>query len=419
MSKNIAVLDIGTTGIRILAAKVNDGGLPHIIAKVAVPCRGLRKHVIADRDALIRAIGQAILRIQEQTGISVKSVYAGIQSNFVKFMHNTAIIDFSEDGQEITYSDLARLLDKVASVDIYEDEVLLDVSPLKYVVNEEAPVNDPIGLTASSLRVDADVILGTAAYVNEIKDCIEDAGLSIDGFVPVSIAMEGLLPEYSDEAKSMLLVDVGGSVTDYTLFYKGKPYATNSIPVGGDNITNDLVQVFNISHSEAEALKRDYPLASSTLVSNNIDIAIHSLESGEQEIIKVEQPVQVMQARIEDIFSLVAQNLVQDGINLKSVDRVIIAGDGISAFKGIDVICSDILGVQYLEIDFSRLTGMKSVYTYASGMVMYISAQLPLGRKQSELEREYQQKSVEPVKKKGLIGNFTEKLKDMLTGFRE
>ena len=422
MSKNIAVLDIGTTGVRILAAKVNEGGLPHIVAKVAIPCRGLKKYNIYDREILVRAIGQAVLRIQEQTGIAVRSVYVSVQNHYVKFMNNADSIQLSDEGREVTYHDLAVLLDKVASVEMYEDEVLLDISPLKYIINEEAQVRDPIGLSASTLRVEADVIIGDASYINDLKDCIEDAGLSVDGFVPNSIAMAGLLPEYSEDAKSTLLIDVGGSVTDYTLYYKGKPYAIGAIPVGGDNISSDLAQVFNISPNEAEALKRDYPLASVSLVSNNIDISIHSLATGEQEIIKVEQPVQVMQARIEEIFSMVGQNLSSDNINIGSVDRIIVAGDGIVSFKGVDIICKDLLGVQCLEIDFSRLTGMKSVYTYASGMVMYISSQLPLGRKQSQLEREYQQKAMPEIKKKGISGikdKLKGKMKDMLTGFRE
>ena len=66
---------------------------------------------------------------------------------------------------------------------------------------------------------------------------------------------------------------------------------------------------------------------------------------------------------------------------------------------------------------------MKSVYTYASGMVMYISSLLPLGRKQSELAREYRKDEVLAEDKKqgisGIKNKFVGKMKDMLTGFRE
>ena len=423
LSKNIAVLDIGTTGVRILAAKVNEGSLPHIIAKAAIPCRGIKKYSITDKEALSTAISRAVQRIQEQTGILIRSVYTGIPSHFVKFMHNRDAVRFSDGEREIAYQDVAVLLDKVASIEMYEDEVLVDVSPLKYLIDGDTTVADPIGLSASSMGVEADVIIGHAEYVSEIRDAIEDAGLSVDGFVPVSMAMQGLMPEYTEDAKSTLLVDVGGSVTDYTLYYKGKAFATGSIPVGGDNISSDISQVFKISLKEAESIKRDYPLASTSLVTNNIDLAIQSRETGEQEVIKVEEPVKVMQARIEEIFSMIARSLEKNNINTSSVDRVVLAGDGIVSFKGIDEICKKIFGVALFEIDFSRLTGMKSVYTYASGMVMYISSLLPLGRKQSELAREYRKDEVLAEDKKQGISEiknkFVGKMKDMLTGFRE
>ena len=423
MSKNIAVLDIGTTGVRILAAKVNEGGLPHIIAKSAIPCRGIKKYSIVDKEGLTSAVSRAVQRIQEQTGILIRSVYASVQCRYIKLTHNKETLRFSDGERELSYHDVAVLLDKVASIEMYEDEVLVDVSPLKYLINGDTQVADPVGLSAGSLGVEADVVLGHAEFIAELREAIEDAGLSVDGFIPVPMAMQGLMPEYTEDAKSTLLIDVGGSVTDYTLYYKGKTFSIGSIPLGGDNISSDIAQVFKVSLKEAESIKRDYPLATTTLVTNNIDLAIQSRETGSQEVIKIEEPVKVMQARIEELFSMIAKSLEGNNINTSSVDRIVITGDGIVNFKGVDEICKKIFGVALFEIDFTRLTGMKSIYTYASGMVMYISSLLPLGRKQSELAREYRKDEILVEDKKqgirGVKNKFMGKMKDMLTGFRE
>ena len=137
---------------------------------------------------------------------------------------------------------------------------------------------------------------------------------------------------------------------------------------------------------------------------------------------KVEEPVQVMEARISEMLSLIAQNLSKDNINIASIDRVVVVGDGLVPFKGLDILCENILKIKFMEIDFSRLTGMKSIYTYASGMVMYVSSQLPLGRKQSKLEKEFSSEEPLMVKKKGfteVINKIYGKMKDMFTGFRE
>jgi len=53
---------------------------------------------------------------------------------------------------------------------------------------------------------------------------------------------------------------------------------------------------------------------------------------------------------------------------------------------------------------------------------MYISSQLPLGRKQSQFEKEYQTNDIPQIKKKGFAGILEmvqSKMKNMFTGFRE
>ena len=61
------------------------------------------------------------------------------------------------------------------------------------------------------------------------------------------------------------------------------------------------------------------------------------------------------------------------------ISKIILTGDGITKFKGVDKVSESIFETKF-TIDFSRLTGMKSVFTNASGMLMYITMQLPLGK---------------------------------------
>ncbi len=421
VSKHIAVLDIGTTGVRILAGKVNDRGLPQIIAKVDVSCKGLKKCSIEDESAIVDAVKAALRRIKDQTGLIIRSVYTSIQGANLSFMRNTDSISLPTEEPEITYQQLGKLLDKAASIETYEDEKLIDIIPVKYFINDETQVNDPLGLSAETLRVEANVVLGKYEYIKQITACINAAGLTVDGFIPSSVAMTWALPSEEETAKSVLLLDVGGSASDYTLYYKGRPYAIGSVPMGGQHITNDLSLVLHISPTEAETVKRDYPLASAELVSNNVDVAVFSLEKGAQDVLKVSDIVDVMQARIENLFEVVAEKLEEEEIQISRIDYIMVIGDGLSKFKGLDLVCEKLFHVPYYDVDLSRSTGMKSAYSYASGMLMYMASQLPLGRKPSKLEREYQQNDggeSEKPKESG-ISNFWNKVKSMLVSFRE
>jgi len=441
MSKGISVIDIGTTGVRVLVAKVTEGRAPQIIAKADVVCKNAIKNMsIENTEYVSAAIAKALKRIKEQTGLIIKSAYFGVSGEKLSFMPNTDCItvnDSDVDESEenvVTGRTIGMLLDRIASVDLYEDEVLIDVLPRQFYVSyddgtSDAKVSDPTGLNCSKIKADADVIIGKGDYMELVKKCASDAGIEVDGFIPYAFTVPHIVPEdkaeyfTADSEKSVLVVDIGGGITEYALYYKGAPYTVGALPVGGLNVTNDLAVVLNISTGDAEQIKLDYPLADDALVTNDIDVEINPLEKGENEIVKVSYIVQIMKARIENILDSIAVALEDEGIMSSLIDEVILTGDGITTFKGLDGVCEAVLGTVPTVVDTARYTGMKSAYTYAGGMIKYMAEQLRYGRKPSKISREYQQVQTEPVaareNKPGFVQNIKNKFKNMVESFKD
>lgn len=225
----------------MLVGKITDSGSTHIIAKSTVVCRGVRKFQIEDEQELISGVRKLLKKIEEQTDIIVKSAYVSVQGAYVGYVRNTAVID-TENGS-VTAGIIADLLDKTSDIELYEDEHLIDVIPIKYIIDDTTATTDPYGAEAGSLRVEADVVTASEDAVHRITGCLNAAGLEVDGFIPFSAAMMGLLPDYEQESGSTLLIDVGGSVTEFSVYFKNYPFFSSSIPVGGDHITNDVAAV--------------------------------------------------------------------------------------------------------------------------------------------------------------------------------
>lgn len=418
MVKYIAALDIGTTGLRMLVGKITDAGSTHIIAKAAMPCKAVRKYKIENEQELVSAIRKMLKRIEEQTDIIVRSTYVSIQGAYVGHVKNTSVIETDEDGR-ITAPVVADLLDKTSDIELYEDEHLIDVIPYKYIVDERTAVTDPYGMTADTLRVEADIITASSEIVEQITRCLSDAGLEVDGFIPLSAAMMGLLPDYDQDAGSTLLIDVGGSSTEFCVYNKTYPYFSSSVPVGGDHITSDISKVLNISPEEAENIKRDYAIAAPELVSNNVDVAVFDTEKGMQQLVKIKDIVEIMEARVVELLNIIADELEKEEINTAMIDRVIFSGDGLASFNGLDILCDEIFECHYMSVDFSRVTGMKGCYTYAGGMVMYISELLPLGRIDSRIEKKSFASQPQSDQSGNLLAGAKEKFKGLLSRFRE
>lgn len=417
MVKYIAALDIGTTALRILVGKVTDSGSTHIIAKSTVPCKAVQKYQIENEQELTFAVKKLLKKIEEQTDIIVKSAYVNIQGAYVGYVRNTAVIE-TEDGV-VTTGTVADLLDKTSDTELYDEEHLIDVIPVKYILDEATSTLNPVGCEASTLRVEADIVTANENIIQQITGCLNAAGLEVDGFIPLSAAMMGLLPDYSEETNSTLLIDAGGSVTEFALYYKEYPFFSSSVPIGGDSITSDIVTVLNISEEEAENTKKDYAIAIQELVKNNVDVALFDTQKGMQQIVKVKNIVEIMEARIVDLLNIIADKLENEGISPEKVDRVIFSGEGLAMFNGLNTLCDEIFSSTYERVDFSRATGMKGCYTLASGMLMYISGLLPYGRLDSKIEKRTFAAEQQQETNGGVFSAAKDKLKDLLTRFRE
>ena len=101
-----------------------------------------------------------------------------------------------------------------------------------------------------------------------------------------------------------VLIDVGGSITNVSVYKNEKVVFNDSIPVGGAHITNDISIGLRISLDEAEKLKREYELALTSLIKNDYEITINDINENKKREIKVSQVIEIIEARVHEIFYL-------------------------------------------------------------------------------------------------------------------
>jgi len=431
MNDYIAVMDIGTTGIRVLVAKMGDNGKPHIVARDFTVCRGIKKFKVENAEEVAEGIRRVLKKVREKTEIIVRSAYISISGASVKYVRNADSVKiesvYNENGEfgpgselgTITGVDVATLLDKVEDTEIYDNEYLLGAVPVKFTLDRGLQTSSPVGMQASDLRVEAQLLIAENTYIESITSCVRAAGLEIDGFIPLSVAVRALLSTCPDADKSTLFIDVGGLATEFCVLYKGYIYYASALPMGGETITSDIAMLLNVRREEAESLKCDYQIADVELVTNNVDVAIGTIEGGQTRVVKCSEIVKIMQDRIEDIFGMIKERLDIEGIDTAAIDRVVLSGDGIVGFSGLDRVCERVYGTKLSDIDFTRNTAMKAIFTYASGMIMYIASMLPYGMKRSEIERAEPEPEAEENRGKSFFGSLKDRFKGYVNKLRD
>ena len=171
-----------------------------------------------------------------------------------------------------------------------------------------------------------------------------------------------------------MLLDIGAGNTDIGIFEGNKFIYTNTIPLGGNSITNDIAVVLDISVEEAEKLKRQYGLALKSFIDNDNDVVLNTCNGiSKTKTIKSSELIEIIEARIEEIFSLVNKDIIAQGIKAK-INNVVLTGQGI-----INISKSDVAGKIILNIPVKMSTGrlistVKPSYRTAYSLVRYIAA---------------------------------------------
>lgn len=370
----IVGIDIGTSKVCTVLGEVNNFEQIEIICSTSYKCNGLKKCKIVNEDDISLSISKTIQEAEENADFKISSAYATIPGIYVTIVQNSIVKEVKDRFAGISQKDLQNAIMQVKDIEVPEDKVLIDLSINKIILDTGEVVKDPIGSFSSSFTVDAQVILADKDYVRKLNSIFKKAGLELDGIIPVVLAERNLVLDKNELNDSVMILDVGAGNTDIGVFEGEKFTYTNTIPLGGDSVTHDIELVLNISNEEAEKLKKQYGLALKSFIDNDNEILLNTCKDvNKSKTIKSSELIEIIEARIEEIFSLVNREISNSGIKSK-INNVVLTGQGITNINK-----SDVAGKIALNIPVKISTGravstIKPEFRTSYALVRYIAA---------------------------------------------
>ncbi len=370
----IVGVDIGTSKVSTVVGEVNNFGQIEIICNTSYKCSGLKKGKIINEEEISLSLAKTIKDAEEETALKINSAYVTIQGKYVTIVQNSIVKEVKDKYSGISVRDVQNAIMQAKDIEIPEGQTLIDIVPDKIVLEDGSVVSDPVGKLSSSFTLSAQVILAEKDFVRQINTVFKKAGLEVDGIVPITLAERNLVLDKNELHDNILLLDIGAGNIEMGVFEGSTFLYTNSIPVGGDNITNDIAVVLNISEEEADKLKRQYGLALKSFIDNDNDIILNtSKDNNKNRIIKSSELIEIIEARIEEMFSIVNKDITNQGLKPK-INNVVLTGQGI-----VNINKSDVAGKINLNIPVKISTGravstVKPIYRTSYALVRYIAA---------------------------------------------
>ncbi len=373
MSRAVLAIDIGSTKICAIIAQIDDDNKISIIGTGTTPAQGLRKGSITNIELAARSIKTAVEDAKRVAGSDVKSAIVSISGAYTKSSHTDGIVNIQS--KEISLKEIERVMHAaVYNANIPNEHEVLHVLPFNFKVDDQDFIEDPLGMNASRLKVDAHIITTQKSNLNNLKKAVNGAGIEVENIVLAGYASSIATLNPDEKELGAVIIDMGGNTCNISIYSGNSLRYNDFLGVGSNHITSDLSMALHTPLNVADKVKLNY---GSLLTPSNdlIELPVIGDEEASHEV-SLEVVHNVIFARVEETLMILAQFIEKSGLKDQIGAGVILTG-GFSKMEGIRELAGATFGsmpvrlARPLEMDglFDNLRDAE--YASAIGLIMY------------------------------------------------
>ncbi len=371
--KLIAGLDIGTTKICVLIARIKQGEDFEILGVGTAPSQGLTKGVITDIKKTSSMIKAAVRKAEARAGLKIKRIWVSIAGGHIQGTNSQGFIKIEKEDKRITSKEVEKALEETSHIILPSDKEIIHILPQEFVINGQNEVKDPIGITGTTLGARAHVITASSNCRQDIENSVESLRYKCEGITLQCLASSMATLSPDEEDLGVALLDIGGGTTDLAVFLKKGMRFTYVLGVGGNQITNDIAVGFHTTKVKAEEMKIGYGAALPGYFKKEEGIEVEKVAERGVYRIKEKDLLGVIQPRVEEMFELVDKELKKSGYKDLITAGIVLTG-GSSLLRGIKEKAEEVLGLP-TRIGYTNIKDPQElanpIYATSVGLILY------------------------------------------------
>ncbi|MCL5004156.1 MAG: cell division protein FtsA [Patescibacteria group bacterium] len=376
----VAGIDIGSHKICTIISQVSENKIS-VIGVSSTPSKGIKKGVVVDIDQAVAAISQSLEASERMAGYAVTSAFIGVDGSHISSLNSKGVVAVSSSDGEISEEDVARATEAAQAISIPTSQEIIHVIPRDFIVDSQEGVKNPVGMSGIRLEVETNIIYGSATSLRNLTKCVAQVGVDVSDLVFSGIAASQSVLTDTEKELGTVLVDVGAGTTKICIFEGGSPYYSSVLPIGGQNITNDLAIGLRTSIETAEKAK--IKLSQMSREENGEEITIPGLGAdGATESVSRKNLEEIVRVRLSEIFSLVGAEVKKSGLLGKVAGGLVLTGGG-SETRGAAEVARSVLKMPVRLGAPTGVTGLIDeivgpAYSGSVGLVIYGSKAQPV-----------------------------------------
>jgi len=377
-SKIISGIDIGTTKITTIVGQYFDiEDRFNVIAVASNPSVGFRKGQIINLDQATQSITQSLESAERMAGFQINSATVSLAAPYIESLNSQGVVAISNPNGEINSNDVTRAIEAAKAITLPTGKEIIHIIPRRYSVDGQDGILDPIGMNGVRLELESHLILASSPGLKNLHKCLEEIGIKTNALVYSGLVTAKAALTDTEKELGVALIDIGGSITTLTIFTEGTPIYSIVIPVGANNVTNDLAIGLRLSLEDADKIK--LKLAKSVENKNfedEVDLSHFGILSEEKHRISLQTAINgIVKPRLEEIFSMIYDQIQNSGFGNSIPAGVVITGGGALTVNAKEI-CGKVIPLPLRIASPPRLGGivddiLNPSYTSSVGLLMY------------------------------------------------
>jgi cell division protein FtsA len=399
-------LDIGTTKIAAVVARMDEYNMLNIAGVGTSPSNGLRRGVVINIEKTVSSIRKALEQAQLMSGCDIQNLYAGIAGDHIRSINSKGVIAVGSKDKIITKNDVERVVDAAKAIALPMDREIIHILPQEFIVDDQDGIKNPIGMAGTRLECEVHIVTASTAAVQNIANCVRQAGYDVDEIVLEPYASSLAVLDEDELDLGVAIMDIGGGTTDIAVFFDGGIRFTSVLGLGGEHVTNDLSHGLRTPMDQAEEIKKKYGCALQSMVDDDDLVMVPGIHGRSPREIARNVLCAIIEPRMEEIFNLALRELEKSDV-YDSLGAGIVLTGGASLLPGSVELAERVLGLP-VKIGTPTVSGglvetVKSpIYATGVGLIQYA------------LKRSAEDKKVHKTNKlRGLINKIKDQFEDL------
>lgn len=358
--KTINCLDIGTSKITAIIGQYPENETKvNVVGVASVPAVGFKKGQIINLEQASKTITECIESAERMAGFQINHAFISLTAPHFESFNSRGVTAISGTSGEISAADIERAIEAAKAISLPANKEIVHVIPRLYTVDGQEGVVDPIGMNGIRLEVETHLILASTPALKNLNKCLEDIGIKVDNLAYSGLTAAKACLSDTETELGVALIDIGGSNTTITIFQESSPIFSGVIPLGANNITNDLAIGLRLPLQESEKIKiKLKAYADKKGFEDEIELSHLGILGDDRKKISFSTTVNgIIKARLEEIFGFIFDQIEDNGFKNSIPAGIVLTGGGAQTILAKEI-CSDIIPLPVRIADPPRLGGL-------------------------------------------------------------